>query len=74
MNPPTKLTTHYFTFGQTHVHSVNGKTFDKDCVVKVTADSPRDIMFITFGRKWSMEYDSIEQVGIEFYPRGVIEL
>ena len=24
----------YVTFGQTHVHSVNGKTFDKDCVDK----------------------------------------
>lgn len=29
----------YFTFGQNHAHSVEGKTFDKDCVVEIEAES-----------------------------------
>lgn len=51
------MRTSYFTFGQVHVHSVNGRTFDKDTVVKITAENPRDVMFEHFGAKWSMEYD-----------------
>lgn len=64
--------TAYFTFGQTHVHSVNGITFDKDCVVKITAGDPRQVMMDTFGVKWAMEYGS--QPDLSYYPRGVIEL
>lgn len=51
------MQTSYFTFGQTHVHSVNGHTFDKDTVVKITAEDPREVMFKHFGAKWSMQYD-----------------
>lgn len=51
------LKTSYFTFGQVHVHSVNGRTFDKDTVVKITAEDPRQVMFDTFGNKWGFEYD-----------------
>ena len=38
----------YVTFGQTHVHSVNGKIFDKDCVAVIKANSKsegRDLAF-----------------------------
>lgn len=56
------MKTAYFTFGQTHVHSVNGKTFDKDTVVKITAEDPRKVMFETFGAKWGMEYDQCPDV------------
>lgn len=65
--------TSYFTFGQAHVHSVNGKTFDKDCVVKITAGDPRQIMFDTFGAKWAMQYDE-SPPKMEFYPRGIFEI
>ena len=30
---------YYITFGQTHVHAVNGKKFDKDCVAESEAES-----------------------------------
>jgi len=53
------MKTSYFTFGQAHVHSVNGKTFDKDIVVKITtldSEDPRDYMVSHFGTKWAMEY------------------
>ncbi len=66
------MPTAYFTFGQIHTHSVNGKTFDKDCVLKITADDPRKVMFDTFGVKWGMEY--FEPPNMEYFPRGIIEL
>lgn len=51
------LRTAWFTFGWGHCHTVNGRTFDKDTVVKITAPDPRALMFEVFGQKWSMEYD-----------------
>jgi hypothetical protein len=36
--------TSYFTFGFGHVHHVSGFTYDKDIVVKITADDPREKM------------------------------
>jgi uncharacterized protein YegJ (DUF2314 family) len=50
------MTTSYFTFGQDHAHRVGDFTYDKDVIVKVTANDPRAVMFATFGRKWSMQY------------------
>lgn len=67
------LLTRWFTFGQSHAHRVNGKTFDCDCVVKITHLEPRQEMCRNFGTKWAMEYE--EEPDIEwFFPRGVIEL
>lgn len=68
----TPLKTRWFTFGQSHVHSVNGKTWDKDCVVKITASDPREEMFRAFGNKWAFEYDS--EPNMKHFPRGVFEL
>lgn len=66
------MRTAYFTFGQSHVRYLNGKVFDKDCVVKITADDPRFEMVKEFGLKWSHEYDALPDMS--FFPRGVIEL
>ena len=66
---------YYFTFGQTHVHSINGKTFDKDCVVEIEADGSdkaRTKMFEVFGPKWAMQYDELPNM--EFYPRGRMKI
>ncbi|MEK6884499.1 MAG: hypothetical protein AABY22_33010 [Nanoarchaeota archaeon] len=65
----------YFTFGQIHTHSVNGKTFDKDCVVEIKAESrskARKKMIDTFGYRWSLEYRKLPDMS--FYPRGIIKL
>jgi hypothetical protein len=62
----------WFTFGQTHVHSVNGFTFDKDIVVHIRAHDPREVMFMYFDRKWGMEYD--KEPNMDYYPRGVYDL
>ncbi len=67
--------TQYFTFGQDHVHSVAGFTYDKDVIVKITADDPRQVMFDTFGPKWAMQYNENElQDLLPYFPRGVKEL
>jgi len=66
------MKTSYFTFGQSHVHKVNGKVFDKDCVVKITDDDPRDVMFKIFGRSWAFQHHYLPDM--KYYPRGVIEL
>jgi len=67
----------YFTFGQGHAHAVNGKTFDKDCVVEIeapTSEDARMIMFETFGEKWGLQYQSLEHVHMEYYPRGLMTI
>ncbi len=69
------MNNYYFTFGQVHTHSVNGKTFDKDCVVSIKAgssDSARRKMFDTFGQKWASQYET--QPDMRFYPGGIITL
>lgn len=60
----TGVFTQWFTFGQSHVHSVNGRTFDKDTVVRITAKDPRAVMFETFGTKWSMQYDKCPDMSL----------
>jgi len=71
MEPKAKRT-HYFSFGQTHAHSVAGFTYDKDVIVEIEAENPRDVMFETFGDKWGFEY--ISKPNMSFFPRGIKKL
>ena len=66
------MKTSYFTFGQQHVHSVGGFTYDKDVVVKITAKNPREVMFNYFNAQWSFEY--FKEPDMEFFPRGIKKL
>ena len=66
------LKTAWFSFGQNHIHVINGVTFDKDCIVKITSNDPRETMLQTFGTKWGFDYN--EEPEMEYFPRGVIEL
>lgn len=63
----------YFTFGQKHVHSVNGKTFDKDCVALIRSinEDPRDIAVRIFGLEWCWQHDKVPDMS--YYPRGIID-
>lgn len=65
------MKTSYFTFGQKHVHLVGGFTYDKDLVVKITAENPREIMYSNFSNQWSSEYD--KKPDMSFFPRGIKE-
>lgn len=68
------MKTSYFTFGQSHVHLVDGFTYDKDVVVKITAEDPCGVMNTVFGSLWSTEYYDLDDLKPEYYPRGVKEL
>ena len=64
----------YVTFGQNHMHYINGKVFDKDCVAIVEGD--REKVFEIFGTKFCFEYTEKEwdESKLEFFPRGYIKL
>jgi len=69
----------YITFGQTHAHSIGGKTFDKDCVAVINCHSSiegRNLAFEIFGGKFCMEYHENEfnQADMAYYPRGQINV
>ena len=44
----------YVTFGQDHNHTIDGETFNKDCVAIV--DGNRDKVFEIFGNQFCFEY------------------
>lgn len=67
----------YVTFGQVHIHKVNGKTFDKDSVAVIEAkDSKegRDKAWKYFGPEFFTTYIDLNHVKLEFFPRGLIEV
>jgi len=69
----------YVTFGQVHVHSVNGKTFDKDCVAIFEAkdySDGRKKAFEYFGSKFFTTYlaKDVSPDFMNFFPRGIIEV
>lgn len=69
----------YITFGQAHIHRVNNKIFDKDCVAVIEAESEsaaRKIAFEHFGPVWSFSYpeDRWGKDEMKYFPRGLIEV
>lgn len=68
--------TTYVTFGQDHVHHVNGKTFDKDCVAvlqSLNAAQGRALAFELFDSKFCFEYFD-KPPKMEYFPRGLIDV
>ena len=68
--------TTYVTFGQAHTHSINGKTFDKDCVAVIESESAkagRNDAFDLFGGKFCFEYFN-KRPNMEYFPRGLIKV
>lgn len=70
----------YVTFGFGHAHAIGGKTYDKDCVAVIeaeTAERGREIAFETFGPKFSFDYPEEfwdEEKQLPYFPRGYIEV
>jgi len=64
----------FVTFGQSHVHKINGKIFDKDCVAVVGGD--REKVFEIFGDKFCFEYpeEHWDEDKLKYFPRGYIEV
>ena len=68
--------TTYVTFGQGHVHRVNGKTFDKDCVAVLDSDSAeegRERAFAIFNGVFCFEYYETPP-DMSYFPRGLINV
>jgi len=64
----------YITFGQIHVHSIEGKTFDKDCVAEIeakTKNEAHDKAMEIFKEQFCFVND---EPHLEYYPRGIIKL
>ena len=68
----------YVTFGYDHTHSINGKTFDKDCVAVINSQNAatgRAKAFELFGSKFCFEYPEDYWHGkMEYFPRGYLEV
>lgn len=63
----------YFTFGQGHRHVLAGVTYDKDCVIVISAPNEIDArqkMGEVFGSKWSMCYGE-KCPDMSFFPGGL---
>lgn len=69
----------YVTFGQTHTHSVNGKTLDKDTVAIIksgSAEEGRELAFSFFGPQFCFEYpeDRWDKGDMKYFPKGYVEV
>ena len=64
----------YVTFGQDHIHRINGEIIDKDCVAVINGN--RDKVFELFGLKFSFEYpeEHWNEDNMKYFPRGYIEI
>jgi len=66
----------YVTFGQNHIHNIDGKLLDCNCVAVIQGD--RHTIFEIFGPKWCMEYTEEEfdkgNLEMSYFPRGLIEV
>ena len=67
----------YVTFGFAHIHNVNGKVFNHNCVAEIDADdyfAGREKAFELFGPKFCTTYHKLEDVNMKYYPRGLINV
>ncbi len=70
---------HYVTFGQTHAHSVNGKTLDKDTVAVFDAKNYREgrqKAFGYFGAEFCFDYHDRDwrKDNLKYFPKGYVNL
>ncbi len=73
------MSKHYVTFGQVHIHSVNGKTLDKDTVAVYHADNDaegRAKAFEYFGDKFFTDYhgEMWNPENLIYFPKGYVEI
>ncbi len=65
---------YYVSFGQIHVHRIDGITLNADCLLQITApdlQAARQRAFEVLEREWFTVY-SEENVDFEWFPRGAI--
>ncbi len=65
----------YITFGQVHTHSVSGKTFDKDTIAVIEADSIQsghDTAMRVFDKKFHRALG--DKPDMSYFPKGLVQL
>ena len=70
---------HYVTFGQVHVHYVNGHTLDKDSVASYEANDyaeGREKAFELFKGNFFTDYHDLDfnTDSLHYFPRGIIDI
>lgn len=74
-NKKKYLKEYFLTFGYVHSHYIDNKILDKDCVVKLRANSiseARKKCFDNFGNKWA--FINGRKPDMSYFPRGIIKL
>ena len=71
----------YISFGQTHVHSKCGKTYDKDCLAEISGvhseQEAHELAMLIFDGVFHNVYseERIKKEGfMDYFPRGVIKV
>ena len=65
----------YITFGQIHVHNVNGMVFDKDCVGVINGETPEQCDQMAFDLfQGRFHKYAAEMPKMKYFPRGLIEV
>lgn len=71
---------HYVTFGQDHIHVVDGKQFDKDTVAVIPSRNFTDgrvQAYELFGDKFCTSYQDEqwnEDRQLHYFPKGYLEI
>lgn len=68
----------YITFGQAHVHSIAGRTYDKDCLAVMYCQDKKeahDVAMELFNARFHEVHTEKDLPDIiEYFPRGVIKV
>jgi len=69
----------YITFGQVHLHEVNGKVLSKDTVAVINcenANEGRNIAVKLFGKYFCFSYyeEQFDMDSMKFFPKGFVEV
>jgi len=65
---------YYISFGQVHVHSVNGKTFNKDCLAEIEAKDRREAHDKAMKIFKGVFHNVYETPNLTYFPRGIIKI
>lgn len=69
---------YYITFGQIHAHSITGKTFDRNCLAEIEADTHEQAhntaMRVFNGQFHHCHTEKELPEVIKYYPRGIIKI
>ena len=74
----TEMKKFYITFGQIHAHSIAGKTYDRNCLAELEAETPEEAhktaMRIFNGKFHNCHPESKLAEVLPYFPRGVIKV